>query len=109
MFGIRNLFGSDRAICLWIWQVGKQGAVMGADDIFIEQAEQGSAELAVAIFFEMFQRQSAGDNLAPGIGFAFGLFVAGFEGFQLGIELIAFLAEEFEPVGRGWAWHCSSS
>jgi hypothetical protein len=57
----------------------------------------------------MFERQGTGDNLAPGIGFAFGLFVAGFEGFQLGIDLIAFLAEEFEPVGGGSAWHVSRS
>jgi hypothetical protein len=79
------------------------------DDIFIEQPEQGSGELAVAVSLEVFESKSAGDDLAPGVGFAFGLFVASFEGFQLGIELIAFLAEEFEPVGRGSAWHCSSS
>ena len=47
----------------------------------------------------MFQSEGAGDNFAPGIGFAFGLLVAGFEGPQLGIELIAFFAESFEPVG----------
>ena len=67
--------------CLRVWQVGKQSAVMGTDDIFVEQAEQGSAELAVAISFEMFQRESASDDLTPGIGFSFGLFVAGLEGF----------------------------
>ena len=95
--------------CLRVWQVGKQRAVMGADDIFVEQAEQGSAELAVAISFEMFESKGAGDDLAPGIGFAFGLFVAGFEGFQLGIDLVTFFAEEFEPVGRGGARHLSGS
>ena len=94
---------------LRVWQVGKQGAVMRTDDIFVEQSEQGSSELAIAVSLEMFERQSAGDNLAPGVGFAFGLFVAGLEGFQLGIDLVTFLAKEFEPVGRGWVWHRSWS
>jgi len=79
------------------------------DNIFIEQPKQGSGELAVAVSLEVFQRKGAGDNLAPGIGFAFGLFVAGFESFQLGIDLVTFLAEEFESVSGGSAWHCSSS
>jgi hypothetical protein len=109
MLRLRGLFGSDRVICLRDRQVGKQYPVMRPDDVLIEQPEQGSGELAVAVSLEMFQREGAGDNLAPGIGFTFSLFVAGFESFQLGIDLVTFLAEEFEPVGGGSAWHCSSS
>lgn len=82
---------------------------MRPDDIFVEEPEQGSGELAVAVSLEMFESEGAGDDLAPGIGFSFGLFVARFEGFQLGIDLVTFLAEEFEPVGGGSAWHCSRS
>ncbi len=66
-----------------------------------------AAELAVAVFLEMFQRERAGDDFAPGIGFAFGLLLAGFERLQLGVELVAFLPQEFEPVGGGLARHRS--
>lgn len=82
---------------------------MRPDHVLIEQPEQGSGELAVTVSLEMFEREGAGDDLAPCVGFAFGLFVAGLEGFQLGIDLVAFLAEEFEPIGGGSAWHCSRS
>ena len=82
---------------------------MRADDILIEQTEHDAAELAVAISLEMFQREGAGDDLAPGIGFSLGLFVAGFQGSQLGVDLVASLAEEGEPIGRASARHRSVS
>lgn len=90
---------------LRVWQIGEQRPVMRADDILIEQAEHDAAKLAVAVSLEMFERQSAGDDLASGIGFSFSLFVSGFKGLQLGVDLIASLAEEREPVGRASARH----
>ncbi len=37
------------------------------------------AELAFAVLFEVLQGEGAGDDFAPGVGFAFGLFGAGVE------------------------------
>ena len=52
---------------------------MRPHDILVEQPEHDAAELAVAVGLEMFERQGAGDNLAPGIGFTLGLLVARLE------------------------------
>jgi len=67
---------------------------MRPHDVLVEQTEHDAAELAVAIFLEVFQRQYPGDDLAAGIGLAFALLSTGFERLQLGVELIAFLAQE---------------
>ena len=60
------------------------------------------------VLIVMFQSQGAGDDLAPGIGFAFCLLVAGFESSELGVELLAFFAEGFEAIGGRFAGHRSS-
>ena len=59
------------------------------------------------LFLEMLEGEGAGDYFAPCVGFALGLLVAGFERLQLGVELFAFPAEEFQPIGRGLARHRS--
>ena len=76
-------------------EFGEERTVMGAHDIFVEEPEDDAMKFGVGIFLVMFQSEGAGDDFAPGIGFALGLLVAGFEGSQLGIELLAFFAEEF--------------
>ena len=50
----------------------------------------------------MLAPKRAEDDFAPGVGFAFGVLVAGFESSQLGVELVAFFAEDFEPIGGGF-------
>ena len=52
---------------------------MRAHDIFVEQPEDDAVKFGAGVFLVMFQRQGAGDDLAPGVSLAFGLFVAGFE------------------------------
>jgi hypothetical protein len=86
-------------LCIRRGQVWKQRAVMRTDDVFVEEAEHDAGEFAVAVFLEMLEGEGTGDDFAAGIGLAFGLFVAGFERLQLGVELVAFFLEEFEAVG----------
>ena len=59
-------------------------------------------EFRVGVLLVMLAPKRAEDDFAPGVGFAFGLLGAGFESSQLGIELVAFFAEDFEPIGRGF-------
>jgi Ti-type conjugative transfer relaxase TraA len=43
---------------------------MRAHDVLVEQAEQDAMEFGVGVFLVMFQCQGAGNDFAPGIGFA---------------------------------------
>ena len=51
-------------------------------------------EFRVGVLLVMLAPKRAEDDFAPGVGFAFGLLGAGFESSQLGIELVAFFAED---------------
>jgi hypothetical protein len=74
--------GAGAVLCglrIGLAEFREQRAIVRTEDVLVEQPEQDTVKFGVWVFLVMFQRQGSGDDLAPGIGFALGLFVAGFE------------------------------
>ena len=83
----------------------EQRTVVRPDYIFIEEPKQHAGEFRLTVCGKMLQREGPGDDLAAGIGLALDLFLPGVKRTELGVELVAFLAKEFDLIGGRAAWH----